>query len=414
MTAQPAETAESSPGAGASAVPVRTWIWPILLVMCASGVSQGFVRFTFSFVLPDMTEDVLGSYSVAGLLSGANLGAYLVGVLAMTLLAARFESTRLLKAGLALIVLGLLVIAVAPWTWLLFAGMALAGLCSAAVWIPVPSIVAVHAPQHLRGLGFGLVTAGIGISIALTGPAVTLVQRVFGEGEWRQVWGLTVLVSVVVLVLQLLFLKPVDTHADEPRPVRRPLGSLLPGAWTLLLSYFLYGASFALFTNYFIAALQQDMDFGLAHATGVFSLVGLTSIFGGVVGGRLSDRIGRRATLVAFLLIIALPPLVVPLHWHGGVYAAAVLYGLLMTGIGTVLVAYVSDRLGPREISAAFGATTLSLSIAQFLAPPLGGRLADVTGSFDLTFYVATATAVLSGIVAVFLPGARARKGHRH
>lgn len=410
MAAQPPETAEPTTGGAGASVSVRTWIWPILLTMCAAAVSQGFARFTFAFVLPDMTDDMLGSYGVAGLLSAANLGAYLVGVLAMTSLARRFEATRLLKAGLALTTLGLLVIAVAPWTPLLFVGMGFAGLCSAAVWIPIPSIVAARAPQHHRGLGFGLVTAGIGISIAVTGPAVSLVQRTFGEGEWRQVWGLTVVVSVVILALESLFLKPVGTDPAEPEepPRRRSLRSMLPGAHTLLLSYFLYGVSFALFTNYLIAALQKDMGFEVADATEVFSLLGIASIFGGVVGGRISDRLGRRPALVTFMVVIGLVSLVVPLHWSGGVHASAFGYGLLMTAIGTVLVAYVSDRLGPREISAAFGTTTLSLGLAQFLAPPLGGRLADETGSFDLTFYLAGGTAVLAGVVAAFLPGAAA------
>src|SRR5215211_6822685 len=36
------------------------WLAPVLLAMAASGVSQGFVRFTYPFVLPAMRQDVLG------------------------------------------------------------------------------------------------------------------------------------------------------------------------------------------------------------------------------------------------------------------------------------------------------------------------------------------------------------------
>ncbi|WP_405151091.1 MFS transporter [Sphaerisporangium sp. NBC_01403] len=410
MAAQPPETADPVTAEASAPASVLTWIRPVLLIMCAGGVSQGFARFTFAFILPDMTEDVLGSYSVAGLLGAANLGGYLIGVIAMTSLAGRFESTRLLKAGLALTVLGLLIVAVAPWTPLLFAGMGMAGLCSAAVWIPIPSIIAAYAPQRHRGIGFGLATAGIGIAVALTGPLVTLVQRLFGDGEWRQVWAAEVVLSVVILVLQLLFLKPIGTHTAGPSR-RGSLRSRLPGASTLLPAQFLYGISYALFTNYLVAALQDDMGFELASATQIFSFLGIASIFGGVVGGRTSDMFGRRFVLAAFMVAIGMVALVIPLRWSDGMYVSAIAYGMLMTAIGTVLVAYLSDVLGPSEIGAAFGSATISLGSAQLIAPPIGGWLADATGSFDLTFYVACGTGVLAGIVAGFLPNTR--KGRR-
>ncbi|MFD7407855.1 MFS transporter [Streptomyces sp. NPDC059866] len=410
MTAQPPEAAgRAADSTQAPPARVGTWILPVLLVMASAAVSQGFVRFTFSYVLPDMTEDILGSYSMAGLLSAANLGGYLAGVIAVTSLAHRVESTTLLKAGLSLTVLGLLLVSLAPGPPVLFLGMGMAGLCSAAVWIPIPAIVAVHVPRRHRGLAFGMATAGAGMSIALTGPVVTLVQRAFGDGAWREVWGVEVAVSAMILALQLLLLKPAGARpADgDPRHHRRkPLRTVLPGATTLLLSYFLYGIGFALYTNYLIAALQEDLGFAPAAATGVFSLLGLASIFGGVLGGRVSDACGRRATLVVLMVLIGLLALVVPLGWGAAVHASAFTYGLLMMAVGTVLVSYLGDALDPRNLGAAFGTATMSLGLAQLVAPPVGGWLADETGSFDIVFYVSCGAALLAGLAVCFLPGA--------
>lgn len=80
-----------------------------------------------------MTTDILGSYGAAGILGAANLGGYLVGVLAMTAFAHRFEATRLLTWGLTLVLAGLVVITTAPHPALLFVGMLVAGTSSAAV-----------------------------------------------------------------------------------------------------------------------------------------------------------------------------------------------------------------------------------------------------------------------------------------
>lgn len=400
-TAQPASEepdAETSP---------RTWILPVLLVMVSAAVAQGFVRFTFSYVLPGMTEDILGSYSVAGLFSAANLGGYLLGVTAVTSVSRRVEGTRLLKAGLALITACLSTVALAPWIPLLFLGMGLAGLCSAAVWIPIPAIVAAHVPRRHRGFAFGLATAGSGAGLALTGPMVTMVQQVFGADAWRPVWGLEAAISLVVLTLQLLFLRPGRTHpVDEERPRRRtPLRAILPGSHTLLIACFLYGVSFSLYTNYLVAALRENPGFAPETATGVFSLLGLASLFGGVLGGRVSDVCGRRGTLAVMMVLVGLLAAVIPMGWGGVLHLSAFAYGLLMMGIGAVLIAYLGDALGPGDIGVAFGVTTMSLGLSQLVAPPVGGWLADRTGSFDIVFHVSCGTGILAGVVVCFLPG---------
>lgn len=403
MAAQPPKTTDPAGGTPAADTPLRTWIWPVLLVMSAAAVSQGFVRFTFGYVMPDMTRDLLGSYGTAGLLSAANLGGYLVGVVVLASVGHRFESTRLLRTGLALTALGLAVVAAAPSVPVLFVGMGLAGLCSSLVWIPIPSVVGAHVPARHRGLGFGLATAGIGVSIAVTGPAVTLLQRVFGAGQWRPVWALETALAVVVLLL-LLFLRPVRAEAAEPSP-RLAGRTALPGGGRLLTSYFLYGVSFVLYTTYLVVALRDDLGFSPDDAGLAFALLGVASIVGGAAGGRASDRIGRRPVLAVCIAASGLLALVVPLGWGEAVLAANLLYGLVMTSVGAVMVAYLGDLLPPARMAAAFGGVTAGLGLAQVVGPPVGGWLADATGSFAAVFVLACVCGVAGGVVAAFLPG---------
>lgn len=379
------------------------WVVAVLLVMSAVAVSQGFTRFTYAFVLPDMTADVLGSYGAAGALGAANLGGYLAGVMAVTAFGHRVESTLLLKWGLALTVVGLLVIATAPHPALLFVGMAVAGACSAGVWIPCASIVSAYAPQARRGLAFGVVTAGIGMAIAFTGQVTSWVHALFGEGSWRPVWGVVMALSAVILVLQLAFLRPVEQQPDHV-PQRVPVRQVLPGAVPLLLCYGVYGASFALYTHFLVAALQDSLGYDSGRAAEAYSLLGVASVFGGVVLGRASDRLGRRFVLTVSLALVGGAAAVIALRIDALVLGSVIAYGLLMTGIGTIVVAYLSDQLEPRDMAAAFGSITLSIGLAQLVAPPLGGWAADATGSFRLTFLLATATGGLAALLAVCLP----------
>ena len=385
----------------------RSWLGPVVLISLSGAVSQGFARFTYPFVLPQMRSDLLGSYSAAGALGAVNLGSYLAGVLAMTWLSRRIDSSVLLKAGLFLTAGGLLLIAAAPSVPWIVVGMAEVGLCSAAVWVPAAGIVSAHAPQHRRGVAFGITVAGIGLSIAVTGQLVALVHRLAGPDAWRPVWAIEAGLAAVILVLQLFLLRRLPgEHA--PDMARRSLRSLVPRANVLLVSYFLYGASYAIFTNYLVAAAQSDLGVSSAGAAQAYSVLGIASIFGGLVLGRVSDHLERRTVLAWSVVGTGLLCLVVPLGIGALTLPVALLYGLLMTGVGSVLFAYISDTVPQSFVAAAFGSITISLGISQLVSPPFGGWLADRTGGFAASYLVATVAGVAGGLLALRLPAATA------
>jgi MFS family permease len=99
--------------------------------------------------------------------------------------------------------------------------------------------------------------------------------------------------------------------------------------------------------------------------------------------------------------------LFVPLSLIGIATPVALMYGLLMTGIGSVLVAYISDTVAAQHVPATFGTVTISLGISQLLAPPVGGWLIDRTDGFIWTYSVAAAAGIVAGLIAVTLPGRR-------
>jgi MFS family permease len=247
------------------------------------------------------------------------------------------------------------------------------------------------------------------MAIALTGQITAWVHAVAGEGSWRPVWGVVVAVCAVIMILVLAFLRPVEHRPDDLAVGRVAVRKVLPGATALLLAYGIYGVSFAIYTHFLVAALQDELGYGSGPAATAYSLLGLASILGGVVLGRVSDRLGRKPVLVVALLLVGAACVVIPLGWEAVVLPSVIAYGLLMTGIGAVIVAYLSDLLEPRDMAAAFGAITLSLGVAQLVAPPIGGWIVDATGSFRLTFVLAGVAGVAAGILAAFLPTRRAR-----
>lgn len=79
------------------------------------------------------------------------------------------------------------------------------------------------------------------------------------------------------------------------------------------------------------------------------------------------------------------------------------LFGILLSGMGTVVAAYVSDYLPPSAAVAASGTITVPMVPMSALAPPLGGLPADGTGSSTVTFLVSSGALVVGGLLALFL-----------
>lgn len=375
----------------------------VLLVMAACGVTQGFARFTMALTLPDMTEDLLGSYSAAGWAGTANLGTYLLAVIGVSRIGSRVDPAVLVKIGLTATTSGMLIVATAPNYPVLLAGMCLAGSGGAGVWVPATVVVNTIVPESRRGFALGLSTAGIGVSIVVTGRIAALVHRRWGEDAWRQVWLIEVVIAATILIPVLLCLVRVHARGIVVRRNSERALRLLPAGRSLLASYGLYGIAFSLYTSFLVAALEDDAGFSPTHASLVYSLLGIFSAIGGVLVGRLSDHRGRRSSLVLANSVTAGCCLAIPLGMEPFASASALLFGLLMTGSGTVVVAYVGDHLEGADIAAAFGMLTLALGLAQVVSPPVGGWIADRTHGFGTTYVIAGTMAALAALMAVRL-----------
>lgn len=395
-----------SPRSPAPAVGGSGWLCTALAVTAASAVSLGLARYTYPFVLPAMRDDILGSYGAAGLLGGVSLGAYAVSVIFLTIVPLRVGPTSQIKAGLVGTCAGLIMMAVAVDAWMLYLAMFLTGACGALIWIPTAGVIAVSAPPHRRGLAYGLMTSGLGISVVACGSLASLVQEWRGAAAWRELWGIVGAISIVVLVAVCATLRPV-TGCAVARP--RRLGELRDqvALGRLCGAFGLYGIGFSIFTSYLIAVL---LGTGMTNAEAnlAYSLLGLTSIVSGVLLGKMSDICGRGRILSAGLVAAAGCSAILVITTHSLLlYVVVAAFGFVTMGIGSVLGAYLSDELPAVDVPTVFGATILCFAVAQFMAPYFGGLLADLTGSFAATYLAGATAALVGGLMAWRLPSRR-------
>ena len=371
----------------------------LALVVLAVGVAQGFGRFTYALVLPAIERDLLHSYSLAGWLGTANLAAYLVGTLLVSLASTKIRPVPLIGFGLIVSTAGLATMTVAASAGTLLVGMIATGVAGAFVWIPAPALAGSVVTEHRRGFAIGLMASGIGVAILFSSGLTHLVHSRYGEGAWREVWGCVTVITALTTLLVIGWLRePADDGeaALRPRSVMREILALeslrrLPSWIALTAAYVAYGLCYSIYSNYLVAALQADAGFGAPHAAFDYALVGLSITCGGILLGQLSDRAGRRTTLLWGFVAMGACPLLVLSDGEPWVAASAIFFGILMSGLGSVVAAHVRDHTTESSFVSAFGAITLFFGVAQLVGPELGGFLAEHTGSFTWAFVVSAA-----------------------
>jgi predicted MFS family arabinose efflux permease len=379
----------------------------LALVVVAVGVAQGFGRFTYALVLPAIERDLLHSYAVAGWFGTANLAAYLVGVLLVSLAAARLDPVHLIVLGLVLSTSGLAAMTMAVTPGLLLAGMIATGAAGAFIWIPAPGLVGSVVPEHRRGFAIGLMASGIGVAMLFAAELTHLVQARYGENAWRAVWGVETALATIATLLVVLWLREPDGEREtdlRPSSLHEivTLRSLraVPSWVALTVAYAAYGLCYSIYASYLVAALQSDAGFTARHASLDYGLVGLSIAAGGVLLGQLSDRIGRRPALLWGFVAMGACPLLVLVGREPWTGASALLFGIMMSGLGSVVAAYVRDHTTEGAFAPAFGAITLFFGAAQLIGPELGGLLAEQTGGFRWAFVVSAAAALVGAVAS--------------
>ncbi|MEN8582496.1 MFS transporter [Burkholderia sp. RS01] len=188
------------------------------------------------------------------------------------------------------------------------------------------------------------------------------------------------------------------------RPLRHPD---FAWAWITRLLVNIGNHMVTLYLLFFLAdAVHLKATTGMEPAFGVLVLTGLYAVFviiTSVIGGRLSDRMGKRKPLViASSVIIALASLILAFAptWIGGIVGASVL-GIGFGAYLAVDFALITQVL-PHAVDRGkdLGVINIANSLPQVIAPALAWPFVTLWGGY-VSLYVAAAVIGLLGAVFV-------------
>jgi MFS family permease len=275
-----------------------------------------------------------------------------------------------------------------------------------------------HAPPRHRNLIFSVKQAGVPVGGVLAGLALPPIAEAAG-------WRATLVFSFAVAILTAVAVQPLRARIDAERSrhqflsfgsffgaqnLARPLRSLWSAPGLPRLAF--VGACFAIgqgcWFAFLVTYLVVELKFSLTSAGFVFAVMQATGVFGRILLGWVSDRLGSglltlrvvAVTSAATSLALALTDPAWP------VWATALLAGIggvTVSSWNGVQIAEVA-RLAPRHL---VGETTAGSTILIFLGyiagPSAFAALVAETGRFDAAF-VAVALATVAALLGLRAP----------
>jgi predicted MFS family arabinose efflux permease len=194
--------------------------------------------------------------------------------------------------------------------------------------------------------------------------------------------------------------------------LRRLLGDDFdPALRPVLLSVGLAAVGQFAFFSFFAIWALEELDARQAHVGLAYAASALAAIAGGILGGRLSDRAGRRPVVVAASVGQTLLPAVLLVPGLPAVGGFAVLAGMgfLQPFRGTAQRALIADLTPPEERMRAFGAHRVVLNVGAAAGPLLAAALVAV--GWPAVHAAIALVYALSGLAARVLPDPRPEQG---
>lgn len=277
-------------------------------------------------------------------------------------------------------------------------------------------------PPAKTGLIAGLVVSGFGLASVYIAPLAKYFLGIWGLQNAMLFFGIAFLVVVCGLSMMLVNppvgYVPAESGAGKtaqkgaPAPVQKdakPSEMMKTRAfYTIWVIYFI-GAGAGLMVIGSVAGMAKQSMGEMAFL--VVAIMAVGNAGGRIVAGILSDKIGRRGTLIimlcfqTILMLVAVPVV-------GAEKSSAVLLVLLATFIGfnygtnlSLFPSLTKDHWGLKNFGINYGIVFTAWGVGGFVMGRLSQMLIASTGSYTSSFLTAAALLVVGGFLTLTLKG---------
>jgi MFS transporter, DHA1 family, multidrug resistance protein len=350
----------------------RTALWGVIAAVFLVGTGVGSVL----PILPLFLRERGGSYTMVGIVVGANLVAQFIGQYPAGRLSDRFGRAPLMIGGLVLAAAAIAAFALPLSIGWLIGLRFIQGLGAAAFRPGSRAVVADLVPEGERGIAYGWLT-GADVGGLIFGPALGGVLAVFGRAVVFEVTGLALLLAAIVVAFALDPRRAplTSTAAAAAAPsgeMRRASAAAVRGLVMLSIGIgFLYGVYNVVWSLFMKSIGATDWEVGLS-----FSLFALPLVLTAPLAGWASDHMDRRwlgaGSTASTALIAPFYPL---LHSVPAVIGVGVLEASTAAFGEPAINSYLMSAVEPQMRGRAAGTVGTAETAAKAVGALLGGGL---------------------------------------
>ncbi|MCG6203389.1 MFS transporter [Rhodopseudomonas sp. HC1] len=387
---------------------------PYRWVIVAAGGLLGCVAVGAMFSLPVFLQPMAADtgWSVTGISTAMTIGFLAMAAASMAWgnLSDRFGPRPVVLAGSAVLAASLALASRASSLieFQLLFGM-LVGAATAAVFAPMMACVTGWFDTQ-RGLAVSLVSAGMGMAPLTMAPLAAWLLTVT---DWRGAMLIVAAIAATLMIPAALLVR---------RPPALDGGSAL-GADTpqaeMTLATAVRSPQFAtlLLANFFCCATHSGPIFHtvsyavtcgipMIAAVSIYSVEGLSGMFGRIGFGVAGDRFGAQRVLVLGLLAQAFGVMSYAfVSGLGGFYTVAVVVGFIYAGTMPLYAVIIRENFPLRMMGTIMGGIGMAGSLGMSTGPLVGGMIYDQFGSYAPMYLAACGMGITAMLIlAAFRP----------
>lgn len=274
-------------------------------------------------------------------------------------------------------------------------------------------------PAKKTGLIAGIVVSGFGLASVYAAPLAKYLTSAHGLPATMMSLGIGFLI-VVVILSQLLAAPPKGYVAPGSPPA--PSAATAPkkedatplemlATWQFYVLWFMYacgaGAGLMIISK---LAVIADKQAGLALGFVLVAVLAIGNGGGRILAGMLSDKIGRKSTLLMCFVVQAIAILLLSTAKSGTLLANPIVMSVLSALIGANYGANLSlfpsvtkDFYGLKNFGVNYGLVFTSWGLGGFALSLLAGSVYDRTHSFAFAYYCSAGLLIAAALTTLFV-----------
>lgn len=361
--------------------------WTILAVLFTARLTMAFQFQSVGAVSPLIAETYGISLADMGWLIGLYLAPGIVVAIPGGAIAARFGDKRIVMLSMVLMLIGVIMIALAPtWGWLM-AGRVIGGVGGVIINVIMTKMLLDWFAGREISTAMGVFINSWPVGIAL---ALLVLPSLATTGGLTGVWAFVMgIIGIALGAFALLYQTPPTT--SQPAAVMGGAGFPIVTLTLASTIWALYNVGLAMVFA-FGPSVLSERGWSLTAASSTTSIFVIATAIALPLGGIIADRTGRRDTVILISLIgySALLPVVLFSPAWGITIALSVAGFFFGLGAGPIMT-LPAVILRPDSRALGMG-VFFSIYYALMMAgPAIAGALADRAGEAGVTFLLGSA-----------------------